>query len=170
STLIASLIATVSIIAVLLTIVFYRLHGFLALGVITTIPVTLVTIWILATMFMLGVPLNIMTVTITALTVGMGVAYGIHVTHRFMEEKEEQRDVDRAMHNTIKHTGGALFGSAATTMGAFSILSFSNILLLSRFGYITAIAIGYSFLVSVFVLPALLMLREKHQKKESEIT
>lgn len=172
STLITSLIATVSIIAMLLTIVFYRLHGSLTLGPITTIPVTLVTIWILATMFMLGVPLNIMTVTITALTVGMGVAYGIHVTHRFMEEKEEQRNVYRAMHTTIKHTGGALFGSAATTMGAFSILSFSNILLLSRFGYITAIAIGYSFLVSVFVLPAILMLREKYQKRErnSEIT
>ncbi len=172
STLIASLMATVSIIAVLLTIVFYRLHGSLALGVITTIPVTLVTIWILATMFILGVPLNIMTVTITALTVGMGVAYGIHVTHRYMEENEEERNVYRAMHTTIKHTGGALFGSATTTMGAFSILSFSNILLLSRFGYITAIAIGYSFLVSVFVLPAILMLREKYQKrrKKSEIT
>lgn len=166
STLIASLIATVSIIALLLTLVFYRLHGSLTLGVITTIPVTLVTIWILATMFLLGVPLNIMTVTITALTVGMGVAYGIHVTHRFMEEKEEQQNIYRAMHNTIRHTGGALFGSAATTMGAFSILSFSNILLLSRFGYITAIAIGYSFLVSVFVLPAILILREKYQKKK----
>ncbi len=156
-----SLIATIIIVAVILTIVFYYVHDSKVLGLITTIPVTIVTIWIVGTMYLIDVPLNVMTVVITALTVGMGVDYSIHITHRFTEEKEEEDSLFDAMHDTVQNTGAALFGSAATTMGAFGILSTSEILPLAQFGFITALAIGYSFLVAVFVLPSGLMLWAK---------
>ncbi len=167
-----SLIATIIIVAVILTIVFYYIHDSKVLGIITTIPVTVVTIWIVGTMYLLDVPLNVMTVVITALTVGMGVDYSIHITHRFTEEKEEENSLFDAMHDTVQNTGAALFGSAITTMGAFGILSTSKILPLAQFGFITAMAIGYSFLVAVFVLPSGLMLwakccKPKKPKKEN---
>lgn len=161
-----SLIATIIIVAIILTIVFYYVHESKVLGVITTIPVTVVTIWIVGTMYLVDVPLNVMTVVITALTVGMGVDYSIHITHRFTEEKEEEDSLFEAMHNTVQNTGAALFGSAMTTIGAFGILSTSQILPLAQFGFITAIAIGYSFLVAVFVLPSALMLWAKCCKSE----
>ncbi len=168
NTQINSLIATIIIVAILLTIVFYFLHSSKVLGVITTLPVSVVTIWIIGTMYLLGVSLNVMTVSITALTVGMGVDYSIHITHRFTEEREEEDNLYDAMHDTVQNTGAALFGSAATTMGAFGILSTSQILPLAQFGYITAMAIGYSFLVAVFVLPSALMVWAKCCKSEEE--
>ncbi|MFP4001077.1 MAG: MMPL family transporter, partial [Thermoplasmata archaeon] len=128
---------------------------------ITTAPVALVTLWIIGTMYLMDVPLNVMTVSITALTVGMGIDYSIHITHRFTEEKAEEDNLYDAMHDTVQNTGAALFGSAATTIGAFAILSTSKILPLAQFGYITALAITYSFLVAVFVLPSILMVWAK---------
>ncbi|MFP4142437.1 MAG: MMPL family transporter [Thermoplasmata archaeon] len=156
-----SLIATIIVVGVLLTLVFYYLHRSKILGAITTAPVALVTLWIIGTMYLMDVPLNVMTVSITALTVGMGIDYSIHITHRFTEEKAEEDNLYDAMHDTVQNTGAALFGSAATTIGAFAILSTSKILPLAQFGYITALAITYSFLVAVFVLPSILMVWAK---------
>ncbi len=159
-----SLIETILVVAVLLTVVFYFLHKSLMLGVITTAPVAMITLWIIGTMYLLGVSLNVMTVTITALTVGMGVDYSIHITHRFTEELSNS-DLYETVHETVQKTGGALFGSAATTVAAFAILSTSDILPLSQFGYITALALTYSFLASVFILPSALMLWAKFNRK-----
>lgn len=160
ATQIRSLIATIIIVAILLTIVFYYLYKSLILGIITTLPVAVITLWIVGTMYAMGVSLNVMTVSITALTVGMGVDYSIHVTHRFTEELKSMSS-DRAMHETIQNTGAALVGSATTTIGAFAILTTSDILPMSQFGMITAMAIAYSFLVSIFVLPSALMIWER---------
>ncbi len=161
ATQIRSLIITIFIVALLLTIVFYKVHKSKWLGMITTAPVALITIWIVGTMFLLDVSLNVMTVSITALTVGMGVDYSIHITYRFLEEKEKG-ELYQAMHETVQNTGAALVGSAATTVGAFAIISTSNILPMSQFGFITAIAITYSFLSAVFVLPSALMIWAKY--------
>ena len=84
------------------------------------------------------------------------------------EEKKEEDSLFDAMHDTVQNTGAALFGSAVTTMGAFGILSTSEILPLAQFGFITAMAIGYSFLVAVFVLPSALMVWAKCCKTEEE--
>lgn len=161
NTQIQSLSLTIFIVALLLTLVFYSFEKSKILGIITTFPVTLVTLWIVGTMYMLDVPLNVLTVTITALTVGMGVDFSIHISHRFLEEIKERETLYEAMDITVKNTGGALFGSAVTTVGAFAILSASDIIPIQQFGYITATAIGYSFLVAVFLLPSGLMIWAK---------
>ncbi len=168
STQLRSLMATILIVAISLSIVFYFLHKSILLGIITTAPVAIITLWIVGTMYLTGVSLNVMTVSITALTVGMGVDYSIHITHRFNEERLNS-DLYGAVHETVQNTGAALFGSAMTTVAAFGILSTSDILPLSQFGYITALAITYSFLAAVFILPSALMLwarNGKNVKKE----
>ncbi len=164
NTQIRSLIFTIIIVAAALGAVFYYIHKSMLLGVITTAPVALVTLWIVGTMYALGVSLNVMTVSITALTVGMGVDYSIHITHRFTEEISNS-DLYGAMRETVQKTGAGLFGSAATTVTAFAILSTSEILPMSQFGFITAIAITYSFFAAVFVLPSALMLWAKYSHK-----
>lgn len=162
---IKGLITTVFIVLLVLTIVFYAAHRSLILGLITTLPVAVITLWIVGTMYAVGLSMNVMTVSITALTVGMGVDYSIHITHRFTEEIHNGNDVYEAMHETIHNTGAALFGSAMTTVGAFAILGTSEILPMSQFGYITALAISYSFLVAVFVLPSGLTLWADYKEK-----
>ncbi|GEM_PF-1001948 len=160
-----SLIFTVLIVALTLSLIFYHFHKSIILGVITTIPVAMITMWIIGTMYLLGVPFNVMTVSITALTVGMGIDYSILVTHRFMEERSGGDDLSAAMSETVQKKGAALLGSAGTTIAAFVILAASDILLLSQFGYVTALALLYSFIVAVFVLPSGLMVWAKYKRK-----
>lgn len=153
-----SLVVTLIVVLSMLSMVFYVKYKNLVLGLITTVPVVLVCVWIIGTMYLLGISLNVMTVTITALTVGMGVDYSIHVTHRFIEEREKNRGTSAVVSRTISSTGTALLGSATTTMVVFLLLSSSEIIPLAQFGLITALAILYSLVASLYILPALLSL------------
>ncbi|MFW5953385.1 MAG: efflux RND transporter permease subunit [Candidatus Natronoplasma sp.] len=171
STQIRSLILAVIIVAIFLTLIFYYLHRSLILGAITTFPVSLVTLWLLGLIYLIEIPLNFMTITVTALTVGLGVDYSIHVTHRFMEERKSKDSLEGAIQKTIQHIGSAHLGALFTTIGALGILATSDILPLSQFGYITAIAIVFSFIASVFILPSSLMLwsRWAKEKRKEEL-
>ncbi len=59
---------------------------------------------------------------ITSLTIGLGVAYSIHISARYTLELDRQGNVWDAMNTTVTGTGGALLGSAATTVGGFGTL------------------------------------------------
>ena len=157
STVVESLV--VSIVAVFLFLmVAYRLtEGSASLGAVTLLPVVLSVAWILGTMFVIGQPFNVLTGTITSLTVGLGVAYSIHLSERYTLELYRQGDVDAAMRTAVTGTGGALLGSAATTVGGFGTLVVAIFPALQQFGLITGITIVYAFLASVLVLPSLLV-------------
>ena len=122
------------------------------------LPVLLVLVWILGTMVTIGYTLNVMTILIGALTVGLGVTYAIHISHRFIEEMEHHHSLDKAINNTVKNTGSALFGAAMTTVLGFGVLFFAILPPMKQFGTMTALTILYSFLSSVWVLPSMLVI------------
>jgi len=155
---IMSILITIVISALVVTFVFYYSSGSKALGLITILPVVLVLVWIMGSMFLLGMHLNVLTIIIGAITIGLGITYAIHVTHRFTEELEEHGDIDKAVHNTVIHTGNALFGAALTTMVGFGILALSPQVPMQQFGSLTALTILYSYTFSVYVQPSLLVL------------
>lgn len=155
---IMSILITIVISALVVTFVFYFSSRSTVLGLITILPVILVLVWIMGSMFLLGMHLNILTVVIGAITIGLGVTYAIHVTHRFTEELEEHGNIDKAAHNTVVHTGTALFGAALTTMVGFGILALSPQVPMQQFGSLTALTIFYSYTFSVYVQPSLLVL------------
>lgn len=62
------------------------------------------------------IPYNMVTALITALTIGIGVDYTIHLTHRFLEEEQHSRRIADAMHRAMTTTGGALVAGALTTV------------------------------------------------------
>ncbi len=164
-----TLIITIFISLIVLTIVFwYKWRSFI-LGLITITPVIFCVLWTLGTMFLLDIPLNVMTITIASLTVGLGITYGIHVTHRFLEDLERQDSIDAACRSTVTHTGTALFGAAATTIAGFGLLVFALMPPLQQFGGITALTILFSFLASVFVLPTFLVLWARYRKKKGNL-
>ena len=137
----------------------YRLTGSQAsLGFVTMIPVMLSVTWILGSMWLLDIPFNTLTGTITSLTVGLGIAYSIHISSRYELELRRQGDVWDALETTVTGTGGALLGSAATTVGGFGTLALAILPILQQFGIITGLTIIYAFLASVLVLPSLLAL------------
>ncbi|MCK5561526.1 MAG: MMPL family transporter, partial [Thermoplasmata archaeon] len=162
---IRSLIITIIVSLIVLTIVFwYKWRSFI-LGIITITPVIFCVLWTLGTMYLVDIPLNVMTITIASLTVGLGTTYGIHITHRFLEDIERHDTIDAACRSTVTHTGSALFGAAATTIAGFGLLVFALMPPIQQFGGITALTILYSFLSSVFILPTFLVLWAKWRLK-----
>ncbi|MFW3146268.1 MAG: efflux RND transporter permease subunit [Thermoplasmatota archaeon] len=162
---ISSLLITIAVSLVVLTIVFFIEEKAIILGTVATLPVVFCVIWIVGTMYLVGIPLNVMTITIGALTVGLGITFGIHITHRFVEDIKVEKDLMEASKNTLINTGSALFGAAATTVAGFALLTLSPMPPLQQFGQVTALAITYSFISSIVVLPVLLILWAKGRKK-----
>ncbi|MEM1332169.1 MAG: MMPL family transporter [Actinomycetota bacterium] len=152
-----SIIATV-LAALLILTCFFGLTQFRPmLAVIAVLPIVLVLLWILGTMTILGIPYNVVTALITALSIGIGVDYTIHIIHRFTEELEHGNDVATATRRTLTTTGSALVGSALTTALGFSVLLFSPLAPFQQFGLVTAIVILYALIAAVAVVPPMLV-------------
>ncbi|MFB6243420.1 MAG: MMPL family transporter, partial [Halobaculum sp.] len=156
-TVVESLIVTLIAVFLFLMATYRVTEGSASLGVVTLLPVAFSVTWILGTMFLADIPFNVLTGTITSLTVGLGVAYSIHLSERYNQELERTGDVWEAMDRAVTGTGGALLGSAATTAGGFGVLVFAILPPLQQFGTITGMTIVYAFLAAVFVLPSLLV-------------
>jgi predicted RND superfamily exporter protein len=158
SALTQSMAKSVFISIVLCLVVMVLLFRSIKLGVASIIPMILVVAWLYGVMELTGHYLNTVTVTIAAISIGVGVDYAIHVTHRFREEYEKDSDYEEAMTRTLASTGNALTFSAGSTFVGFLIIGLSPMTMFSKFGYLTAMMIGMAFLAAVVVLPAFLAL------------
>ena len=144
---------TIAAALAVLTIFFWVTLRQPALAFIAVGPIVLVLIWVLGTMALLGIPYTITTSIITALSIGIGVDYTIHVIHRYREEFSRLRNPETAAIRTLATTGSALLGSALTTALGFAVLTFSPLLSFEQFGIMAAITISYSLIVSILVVP-----------------
>ncbi|MCI0497521.1 MAG: MMPL family transporter [Thermoplasmata archaeon] len=160
-----SLIITVIVGGIILTCIFYVTDRSLVLGLLTEIPVVLVIAWVYASMYLVGMPLNVMTIMISSMTIGLGITYGIHVTHRFVEDLGRFEGIDEATRSTVRNTGAALLGAAVTTIGGFGVLAFAPIPPLKTFGIIVSLSITFSLVASVFILPTFLTLWARYVKR-----
>jgi len=161
-TVIESLLITLVAVFAFLMFTYRITEGSATLGAVTLLPVVFSVSWILGTMYLLDIPFNILTGMITSLTVGLGVAYSIHLSERYNQELERTNSMWTAMNRAVTGTGGALLGSAATTVGGFGVLAFAILPPLQQFGIITGLTIIYAFLASVLVLPSLLVIWTKY--------
>ena len=139
------------------------------LGVLTIAPVALVVMWTFAAMAFTGIPFGPVTATIAALAIGIGVPYTIHVTHRFQEDRLRYASAEEAIRSTVRHTGGALAGSAFTTIAGFGILVTSSLTPFRQFGLVTAFAIGFALLAATIVLPSLLVLWDRWHRRRGDL-
>ncbi len=124
-----------------------------ALAFVAVGPIVLVLISVLGTMALLGIPYTIITSIITALSIGIGVDYTIHVIHRYREEFARSRNPERAAVRTLATTGSALLGSALTTALGLGVLVASPLAASQQFGITAAITIAYSLVVAILVVP-----------------
>lgn len=139
----------------LLTLHFGVAVRFPMLGVITVLPVGFVLALTFATMALTEIPLNPVTATLAALSIGIGVPFTIHVTSRFLEERARDGSTT-AIRRTLTDTGGALVGSALTTAIGFGVLITSTLKPFEQLGYVIVYAIAYSVVAAILVLPSLL--------------
>jgi predicted RND superfamily exporter protein len=149
-----SLIIAVLACLVLLVVIFRSFRY----AVITLIPVLLVACWLYGFMYVIGYNLNMMTATIAAISIGVGIDFSIHFTARYRQELEKNPDKKAALLATSRSTGMALFGTAVSTALGFAIIVFAPMPMFSAFGLLTAVMIVLSFLMALFALPGLLLL------------
>lgn len=136
-----------------LAVIFQILEDRWTLGVATTVPVLVAIVLLVGTMPVLGIAFNALTATILAITIGLGVAYSVHVSHRFVDEYDERGDVHESLLVTLGGTGGGVTASMLTTSGSVFCMAFAVSPILGQFGLLTGLSTIYSFLTAVVVLP-----------------
>ncbi|MEN8040836.1 MAG: MMPL family transporter [Actinomycetota bacterium] len=140
------------------------------LGVVTTVPVAMVVIWVFGAMSVAGIAFGPVTSMVSAVGIGIGIPYMIHVTHRYLEERIEQADENAAIEHTLVHTGGALGGSALTTMAGFGILMLSTTIPFRQFGFVLAYTIFLALMAAVALLPSMLVLWDRWHRRRGDAT
>ena len=105
-----------------------------------------------------GIPLDMMTITIAAITVGIGVDHAIHYVHRFMAEFPVDRNYIDTMYRCHASIGRAMYYTSVIIIFGFSILALSNFTPSIYFGLLTAGAMLAALLGSMMLLPKLILL------------
>ncbi|MYL09487.1 MAG: MMPL family transporter [Acidimicrobiia bacterium] len=135
-----------------------------ALGLITINPIAITLAWLLGAMWVFGISYNMGTALMVVLTIGIGVDYTIHLTHRFLEEHEEAEEVVDGIRHAMTTTGGALLASALTTALGLLALLFSPLVPMQELGILAAVAILFGLIATFTVLPSLLVLWARYHR------
>ena len=127
------------------------------LAILALIPNLIAASSVLAFMGYLSIPMDMMTITIAAISIGIGVDDAIHYLHRFKEEVSVDHDVNAAIKRAHLTIGRAMYFTSMTIIIGFSILTFSNFLPTVYFGILTALAMLIALLANLTILPSLLI-------------
>ena len=137
-------------------------------AIIVLFPVGIASLWVVGSMALIGLKWNVQTEMVTALTLGIGIDYSIHMWRRFEVELQKRGDHWGALKEALDTTGVALMLSATTTMAGFAVLLFSPMPIIQDFGLITAITVLFSLVLALMVLPVLVELAARGQESVSE--
>ena len=150
---IGSLLVVFSVIALMLLLIF-KSFKVMIIGLIPNVFVATSVVGILG---LLKIPLDIMTITVAAISVGMAVDNTIHYIYRYKKEMKITHSFEMALQKAHTTTGRAIFYTAATIASGFSILALSNFFPTQLFGIFTALAMLIAFISSLSLLPNLLV-------------
>jgi predicted RND superfamily exporter protein len=123
-------------------------------GLVPVLPVALAAGWSGVLTWALGLPLNPLSVVLSALIVAIGTEFGVLLVERYGQERRAGHPDAVAIARTAASTGRAVGASAATTVAGFGVLAVSDIPLLRQFGLITVLDLCVAVLAVVLVLPA----------------
>ena len=152
-----SQILTIGVVMLAIMLMFLTLFKSLPIAIICIIPNAIAAALVLGIMGWLDIPLDIMTITIAAISVGIGVDNTIHYMERFRREFSRfgnYRETMFCCHNSI---GRAMYFTSMTIVAGFSILSLSNFIPSIVFGLLTSFAMLVALIGSLTLLPQLLM-------------
>ena len=152
-----SQILTLGVVMVGITLMFLILFRNIALSLIGVVPNFMAAFLILGIIGLLEIPLDMMTITIAAITIGIAVDNSIHYIYRFKEEFSKTGNYDLTLdecHNTV---GVAILNTSITIVFGFSILVLSNFIPTIYFGVFTGIAMLLAMLSVLTLLPKLIL-------------
>jgi len=138
-------------------VMFVLLFRSFKLALIALAPNMLAAGLVLGVMGILGIPLDIMTITIAAIVVGIGVDDCIHYVHRYLREFPEDRDYRATMHRCHNSIGRAMYYTTLTVVIGFSTLTLSNFTPSIYFGLLTVLAMIAAVLGALLLMPKLIL-------------
>ena len=150
---IGSLLIVFAVISLMLFLIFKSIK----VMIIGLIPNIFVASSVMGLLGLLSIPLDIMTITVAAISVGMAVDNTIHYIYRYKKELKINKSTEVALINAHATTGRAIFYTASTIAAGFCILSLSNFFPTILFGLFTSIAMILAFISSLTLLPNLLV-------------
>ncbi len=153
-----SQIETLGVVMLGIALMLLLLFRSLTLAIIGVIPNILAAGIILGLMGIFGIPLDMMTITIAAITIGIAVDNSIHYIYRFREEYANRGDYVKTLYYCHANIGRAVFYTAITIVIGFSILMLSNFIPTIYFGLLTALAMLLALLAALTLLPKLILL------------
>ena len=136
---------------VFLILVYRHLHA-----VSPIIPIIFVVGWNAVMMSLIGLTYNPLTATLGSMTIGVAAEYTILVMERYAEEEERLHDPIAAIQESVSKIGTAITVSGLATFIGFSALCLATFPILSNFGISTLIAVGFSLIGAIFIMPAVL--------------
>lgn len=154
----ASQIATIGIVFVSIMLMIIALFRSFKVALIAILPNILAAGTVLGAMGLVGIPLDMMTTTIAAIVVGVGVDQAIQYFYRFRIEFEHDQNYVEAMHRSHASIGRAMYYTSVTIIVGFSILMLSQFIPSIYFGLLTAFAMLMAVLGSLTLLPKLILL------------
>lgn len=141
--------------------------------VLTMLTVIISTIWAVGLMALLGINMTLVSTVIPVLLIAVGSAYGIHIlSHYYDDLAREKNTISIERHReivmaTVKQMGKPVFLAGLTTVVGFGSLATSQIIPIKTFGIFTAIGIAVAFLVAIFLIPAILLIKFAKEKQVS---
>ena len=138
---------------VFLALVYRHIHAISPL-----LPIILIVGWNMVMMYAIGLAYTPLTATLGSMTIGVAAEYTILVMERYSEEEDRLHDHIAAIQESVNRIGTAITVSGLATFFGFSALCLSNFPIISNFGVSTLIAVGFSLIGAIIIMPAVLSL------------
>ena len=162
-----SQILTLGFVMIGIFVMFLILFKNLKLSLIGVVPNFIAAFFILGIIGLLGIPLDMMTITIAAITIGIAVDNSIHYIYRFREEFFQNNNYEETIKLCHSTVGIAILNTSITIVFGFSILVLSNFIPTIYFGIFTGIAMLLAMISVLTLLPSLILITKPFQNKIS---
>ena len=159
-----SQILTLGFVMIGIFVMFLILFKNIKLSLIGVVPNFIAAFFILGIIGLLGIPLDMMTITIAAITIGIAVDNSIHYIYRFKEEYNNLNDYNETVKVCHSTVGKAILNTSITIVFGFSILILSNFIPTIYFGIFTGIAMLLAMISVLTLLPSLILLIKPFEK------
>ena len=163
-----SQILTLGIVLFGIFAMFFILFRNINLSLIGIVPNFLAAFFILGIIGLMNIPLDMMTITIAAITIGIAVDNSIHYIYRFKEEFNKIKDYNKTLDKCHKTVGIAILNTSITIVFGFSILVLSNFIPTIYFGVFTGVAMLLAMISVLTLLPKLLLIYKPFGKEKFE--
>lgn len=134
------------------------------------LPITTVIALVGGIMYLLGIERTLVSASLNSLTIGLGIDFSIHVMERYLEERKNGRMPEEAVEVTVENIGKAIMTSGLTMAGGFAAMMVSPFPIMSDFGFVSVIAILFSLISALTIVPAFLIYTERYTMKKRTVS